>query len=213
MPSTYASLHYHIVFSTKDREPWLDASWRTRVHEYLGGTIHRLEAIPEIIGGTVDHVHLLVGLKPTHRLADLVREVKKASSVWVHDEMRRSAFAWQEGYAVFTVSATARESVREYIARQEEHHRGRTFRDELIAMLEKAGVEYDARYLDYATSTGGRTTSGTPPGCAPLCHRGSGGVASLDPRLISAMPPASDFADARVCVQASAEVVRAVTRI
>ena len=148
MPSTYTSLHYHIVFSTKDREPWIDRSCRPRVHEYLGGTIHGLGGVPEAIGGTADHVHLLIGLKSTHCLADFVREVKKASSVWVHEELRRSRFAWQEGYAAFTVSATARESVREYIVHQEEHHRGKTFREELTAMLDKAGIEYDPRYVE-----------------------------------------------------------------
>ena len=101
-----------------------------------------------MVGGTIDHVHLLVGLKATHCLADFMRELKKASSVWVHDEMKLARFAWQEGYAAFTVSASARKTVREYISRQEEHHRGRSFREELIEMLGKAGVQYDARYLD-----------------------------------------------------------------
>jgi REP element-mobilizing transposase RayT len=148
MPSTYLSLHYHLVFSTKDREPWIEFAWRSRIHEYLGGTVRGLGGFPEIIGGVADHVHLLVGLNATHRLADFVRELKKASSVWVHDELKLPSFAWQEGYAAFTVSATARDAVRDYIAHQEEHHRGKTFREELVGMLERAGVEYDARYLD-----------------------------------------------------------------
>jgi len=147
MPSTYLSLHYHLVFSTKHREPWIEASWRTRFHEYLGGTVHGLGGVPLIIGGVSDHVHLLVALKATHRFSDFVRELKKASSVWVHEEMKLAAFSWQEGYAAFTVSATARDDVRDYIAQQEEHHRGRTFCDELKAMLQKAGVQYDERYF------------------------------------------------------------------
>jgi putative transposase len=95
-----------------------------------------------------DHVHLLVGLKATHTLADVLRELKKASSVWVHEEIGLRAFAWQEGYAAFTVGATSREAVKHYIANQEEHHRFMSFREELIEMLNKAGIEYDARYLD-----------------------------------------------------------------
>jgi len=122
--------------------------WRHRLHEYLGGTVRGLGGSPEIIGGVADHVHLLVALKATHCLADFVRELKKASSVWVHEERKLAGFAWQEGYAAFTVSATTRDAVREYIARQEEHHRGRTFRDELVQMLKKAGIEYNERYLD-----------------------------------------------------------------
>ena len=148
MPSTYLSLHYHIVFGTKDRVPFINPEWRDRLHEYLGGTVRGLGGFPEGVGGVADHVHLLVGLKATHCLADFMRELKKASSVWVHDEIRLDSFAWQEGYAAFTVSATARDAVKTYIANQEEHHRVKSFREELIEMLERAGVEYDPKYLD-----------------------------------------------------------------
>jgi putative transposase len=74
--------------------------------------------------------------------------LKKASSIWVHEAIKCPSFAWQEGYAAFTVSVTARESIRSYIAKQEEHHRVRSFREELMAMLKKAGIEYDPKYLD-----------------------------------------------------------------
>ncbi len=148
MASTYLSLHYHLVFSTKNREAIIAPEWRARLHEYLGGTIRGLGGFPEGVGGVADHVHLLVGLKATHCLADVMRELKKASSVWVHEEIGLRSFAWQEGYAAFTVSATSREAVRLYIANQEEHHRTKSFREELVAILNKAGVEYDPKYLD-----------------------------------------------------------------
>jgi len=148
MPSTYLSLHYHLVFSTKNREAIIEPEWRARLHDYLGGTIRGLGGFPEGVGGVADHVHLLVGLKATHGLADVMRELKKTSSTWVHEEIGLRAFAWQEGYAAFTVSATARDGVRHYIANQEEHHRAKSFREELIEMLEKAGIEYDPKYLD-----------------------------------------------------------------
>jgi REP element-mobilizing transposase RayT len=149
MASTYLSLHYHIVFGTKERMPLIDASWRPRLHEYLGGTVRGLGGIPEAIGGVADHVHLLVGLKSTHCLADFVRELKKSATAWVHDGIDRDGkFAWQNGYAAFTVSATSRDAVREYIANQEEHHRVKSFREEFVAMLEKAGIAYDPRFLD-----------------------------------------------------------------
>jgi putative transposase len=80
MGSTYLSLHYHLVFGTKNREPFLVAEWRSRLHEYLGGTISGLGGFPQRVGGVADHVHLLIGLKATHRLADVLRELKKASS-------------------------------------------------------------------------------------------------------------------------------------
>jgi REP element-mobilizing transposase RayT len=146
--STYLSLHYHLVFGTKYREPAIAAEWRSRLHEYLGGTISGLGGFPQGVGGVADHVHLLVGLKATHCLADVLRELKKASSAWVHKQIGLASFAWQEGYAAFTVSATARESVQKYIANQEEHHRARSFREELIEMLERAGIQYDEQFLD-----------------------------------------------------------------
>lgn len=147
MSSTYLSLHYHIVFGTKNREPLIDRAWRTRLHEYLGGTIRGLGGFPEGVGGVVDHVHLLIGLKSTHCLADVMRELKKASSAWVHQEIGKEAFVWQEGYAAFTVSSTSLDAVRNYIANQEDHHRVMPFRKELAAILDKAGVEYDPKYF------------------------------------------------------------------
>lgn len=146
--STYASLHCHIVFSTKNRKPMIAPNWEVRMHEYLGGTLAGLGAFPQGIGGVEDHVHLLVGFRPIHRIADLMRELKKESSKWVHQEFGVEAFAWQEGYGAFSVSATARKDVQKYIASQREHHRKQSFRDELIFMLERAGVEYDPQFLE-----------------------------------------------------------------
>jgi putative transposase len=148
MPSTHTCLLYHLVFATKLREPLISASMRTRLHEYLGGVVLGLDGVPQGIGGVADHVHLLVGLKPTHRLSDFMRELKKASSGWMNETGGVPNFHWQEGYAAFSVSASARSDVQAYIAKQEEHHRVRTFREELVSMLEKHGVAYDDRYLD-----------------------------------------------------------------
>jgi REP element-mobilizing transposase RayT len=149
MPSTYVSLHFHIVFSTKNRIALIEPTWRKRLHEYLGGTVRGLGGFPEEIGGVKDHVQLLVGLKATHCLADVLREIKKSSSIWVHDDIGVGNFAWQEGYAAFTVSPPARRGqVESYIVNQEEHHRKKTYREEIVEFLQLAGVEYDPRYLD-----------------------------------------------------------------
>jgi REP element-mobilizing transposase RayT len=148
MPSTYFSLHYHLVFSTKDRAPLIEPSWRDRLHEYLGGTVAGFQGFPQGVGGMADHVHLLVSLKATHCLADFMRELKKVSSARVHEEIGMQRFSWQEGYAAFTVSPSARSEVQSYIARQEVHHRTKSFREELVELLNKTGVEYDTRYLD-----------------------------------------------------------------
>jgi REP element-mobilizing transposase RayT len=145
MSSTYLSLHYHLVFSTKHRASTIAAPWRERLHDYLGGTIRGLDGFPQGVGGVADHVHLLVGLKATHCLPDVLRELKKASSVWVRDEIGLKDFAWQEGYAAFTVSPPARPAIKKY---QEAHHRMQPYRDELVAMLRRAGVDFDPKYLD-----------------------------------------------------------------
>jgi len=117
------------------------------LHEYLGGVVNGLGAEAHGIGGVADHVHLLVTLKATHRLSDFMREMKKASSIWMHHDGRQPGFAWQEGYCALTVSPSARKSVRQYISNQEAHHRVKTFREELEEFLKKAGVAYDERFL------------------------------------------------------------------
>jgi len=146
--STFLSLHYHIVFSTKHREPIITNSWRPALLEYVGGTINGLGGYTQGVGGTADHVHILMGLKAKDSLSDFVRDLKKASSIWAKDQVSYRKFSWQEGYAAFTVSPTARDGVRKYIANQEEHHRTRTFREELEHFLQNAGVEYDPKYLE-----------------------------------------------------------------
>ena len=145
--STYLSLHYHLVFSTKNRAPLISGDWEARLHEYLGGTVNGLGGVPQGVGGVADHVHLLVGLKSTHCLADFMRELKKASSIWIRDEIGVADFAWQDGYGAFTVSPTSRTGVQGYIANQREHHQDRSFRDEFVEFLTNAGVDFDPKYL------------------------------------------------------------------
>jgi REP element-mobilizing transposase RayT len=147
MSSTHLSLHYHIVFGTKNHRPIIRSTWRGELHAYLGGIIRTANGIAESVGGVSDHVHLLSGLRATHCLADVLRELKSFSSGWVHDEIGMRKFAWQEGYGAFTVSASQRDAVRRYIQQQDEHHRTRTFREEYLEMLRRHGVEFDERYV------------------------------------------------------------------
>ncbi len=147
MPSTHLSLHYHIIFSTKDRAPIIASAWRERLHAYIGGIARNMGGIAEAVGGVNDHLHLLLGLRSTHCLAESVRDLKAVSSRWVHEEVGLANFAWQEGYGAFTVSASQRMQVCAYIARQEEHHKKRTFQEEYVEFLKRCGVEYDNRYL------------------------------------------------------------------
>lgn len=147
MPSTHLSLHYHIIFSTKDRVPLIDSAWRGRFHAYIGGIVRNLEGIPISIGGVADHVHLLIGLRASAALADIIRDIKATSSRWVHEEIGVSHFRWQEGYGAFTVSTSQHAQVRVYIDRQEEHHRHKTFQEEYLEFLKRNGVAYDEQYL------------------------------------------------------------------
>ena len=105
-----------------------------------------MNGVPEIVGGVEDHVHILASLRPVHCIADVLRDLKKESSTWAKENFNRR-FTWQEGYAAFTVSPTATDSVRRYIATQEAHHRKYSFVDELRELLNAAGIEYDEKYL------------------------------------------------------------------
>ena len=147
MSSTHLSLHYHLIFGTKNHEPVIQQAWRGKLHAYLGGITREKGGIAEIVGGVADHVHLLVGLRATHTLADVLRDLKAGSSGWIHSDLGVNSFAWQEGYGAFTVSASQREVVRRYIENQEEHHRTRTFREEYLELLRRHEVEFDIRYV------------------------------------------------------------------
>jgi putative transposase len=147
MPATYVSLHYHAVFSTKDRYPLITKDWRNNLHAYIGGIVKNLGGVPVEIGGTADHVHVLIGLRATHRLDYAMRDLKGGSSEWVHHTLGKNSFVWQPGYFSATVSPSQLETVRRYILNQEEHHRHKSFQDEYIEMLKLAGIEYDERYV------------------------------------------------------------------
>jgi len=105
-----------------------------------------MNGVAEIVGGVDDHVHILASLRPVHCIADVMRDMKKDSTNWVKQNFE-GRFAWQEGYAAFTVSPSATDSVRDYIANQEVHHRKYSFVDELKELLERAGITYEEKYL------------------------------------------------------------------
>ncbi len=146
MPSTLTSLHYHVTFSTKNRLPLIRKDWRNDLHGYIGGIIKGLNGFPLAIGGINDHIHLLFGLKSSHRLDYFLRDVKADSSAWIHNKLKKK-FAWQKGYAAFTVSPNSVEGVRKYVLNQEKHHQRKDFKKELIEMLDESGLEYNEEYL------------------------------------------------------------------
>jgi len=148
MGQTLTNLLTHLVFGTKGRAPLIHADIRSRLWAYLGGILGELKAPAITIGGTADHVHMLVAMASTLSVAEAMRVVKANSSRWVHETWpAREGFAWQTGYGAFAVSESNRQAVTLYINSQEEHHHRLSFRDELRLLLDKHGVAYDERYL------------------------------------------------------------------
>ena len=121
--------------------------WRDRLYAFLGGCLKTIGGVAIAIVGTADHVHLLIGLRATHCLADVVKDIKVASSKWVHVELGHELFGWQNGYGAFTVGTSQLDRVRQYVLNQEEHLRKKTAKDEYIELLHLAGIEFDEKYL------------------------------------------------------------------
>ena len=148
MPQSLSYLLTHIVFSTKDRTPVLDATVRPAMHAYLATVARNVDCECFRVGGVADHVHLAVRLSRTLTMAKLIEELKTSSSKWIKTQSPAlAAFAWQRGYGAFSVGPSDLNALLHYIDTQEEHHRTRTFQDEYRAFLAKYGIEYDERYV------------------------------------------------------------------
>lgn len=147
MPQSFASLHCHIVFSTKNRQPQLVSDLQHQVFQYIGGILRNHSSSLIAAGGMPDHVHLLVSLARTLAVADVVRLIKTNSSGWIHAECQLPRFQWQTGYGAFAVSHSNVGAVKEYIANQADHHRTRTFQDEFREILRRHAIEWDEKYV------------------------------------------------------------------
>ena len=149
MSQSLSIVYLHLVFSTKERRPFLrDKAVRDALHAYLGGVSKQLDCPPILVGGVEDHVHLLCRFARTITQAEWVKELKRVSNGWLKEQGRDyTDFEWQGGYADFSVSQSNLEQVKQYIANQEEHHRKVNFQDELRALLRKHQQEWDERYV------------------------------------------------------------------
>lgn len=148
MPGTYSQIILHVVFSAKGRAAFVKPEIQTRLYDYIGGIVRAENGTLYAIGGMPDHVHLLLRWRTDAAIANLMRTVKARSSLWVHQTFADAAtFAWQEGYAVFSVSKSAEPDVKRYIESQVEHHKKRDFKEELLALLRAHGVECDERHV------------------------------------------------------------------
>lgn len=148
MAHTYTSLLTHLIFSTKNRVPPLEADMREEVEKYICGVAKNIGITTIAINSVADHAHMLVKIPAALSVADAVGKLKSNSSRFIHAEWaNRSRFDWQDGYGAFSVSRSGVEALVQYIANQEEHHRKRTFQEEYLDFLTKYEITYDARYI------------------------------------------------------------------
>jgi REP-associated tyrosine transposase len=148
MPQSLVKNYIHIVFSTKHRQPFIDNHIKDELFSYLGGICKNLESQPIVVGGHVNHIHILCMLSRKIALMKLIEELKSHSSKWVKTMGQQyHKFYWQSGYGGFSVSERHVDIVKNYILNQEEHHRKKTFKEEYISFLEEHGIEYDERYV------------------------------------------------------------------
>jgi REP element-mobilizing transposase RayT len=146
--NTYTSINIHYVFSTKNRESTIVGTMRERLWAFMGGIAreNRMKAL--CIGGTADHIHLLVSLPASLSIAKGIQLIKGGSSAWVHGTFpQMQQFAWQEGYGAFSVGVSQLAETIAYIEKQEEHHRHKSFQDEYLAFLKRHEIRYDPKYV------------------------------------------------------------------
>jgi putative transposase len=148
MPHTTTNLLVHVIFSTKQPCALIKPDFEKDLHAYFGGIIRQIGGIALCVNGTRDHVHLLVRVPANHSVADVARLIKTNSSRWIHGRWcQHRQFAWQTGYGAFTVSESGLGAVRDYISRQQEHHKRRSFQEEFLAFIRKNKIAVDERYL------------------------------------------------------------------
>jgi len=148
MANTYTQIHIHFVFAVKFRQGLIHQSWKERLNKYITGIVqgnnHKLLAI----NGMPDHIHILIGLRPSQSISDLMKDVKQGSSLWINqNKLTVGKFEWQEGYGAFSHSKSQIDAVIKYIENQETHHKKTSFRDEYLEILQKFEVDYDEKFI------------------------------------------------------------------
>ena len=148
MGSSLSNLLYHIVFSTKMRMEFITPELARELYPYIGGIIRDEKGILLNIGGMANHLHLLAKFHPTASVSNMLQQIKGSSSKWINDGRRAPGyFAWQAGYAAFSVSISSVGKIAQYIETQAEHHQKKTFQQELVAFLQAHKIAYDERYI------------------------------------------------------------------
>ncbi len=148
MSGTFSQIYIQIVFAVKGRDSLINTSWEVELYKYLSGIVKNKEQKMLAINGMPDHIHFLIGMRPSCCLSDLVREIKKSSNDFIKDKkFTKFKFQWQEGYGAFSYSHSSLDNVIGYIMNQKEHHKKQSFRDEYIEFLTKFEIEFKNEYL------------------------------------------------------------------
>lgn len=148
MPNTYSQISIQVVFAVKGRENILSEKWRSDLFKYISGIITGKGQIALAVNGWKDHVHTFFGLEPSVAISDVVRDIKSNSSKWINDNhFVKGKFQWQSGFGAFSYSRSQRDDVINYIARQEQHHATKTFKEEYLEMLKRAEIKFSDEYL------------------------------------------------------------------
>ncbi len=148
MPNTYTQIYIHIIFAVRGRDSMIKPEHKEEIHKYITGIIQKRDSKLIAINSMPDHVHILIGYDPKMALSDLVRDIKRNSSVFINEKKwLKAKFYWQEGFGAFSYSRSQLDSVIKYIENQEEHHAKKNFKEEYIEMLEKFKVVYDPKYV------------------------------------------------------------------
>jgi len=148
MSDTFSQLYIHVVFAIKGRENLIKDDWKDELHKYIAGIIKEKGHKSIIVNGMPDHIHILVGLKPSMALSDLVRDIKNNSSNFINTKkFLPLKFSWQAGYGAFSYAHSQLDTVYNYILNQEEHHKKRTFKEEYLEFLQRFEIEFDEKYL------------------------------------------------------------------
>lgn len=148
MANTYTQLYFHIVFAVKRRENYISEKWKKELYKYITGIVSNKNQKLMIVNGIPNHIHLLIGTKPTCILSDLVRDIKANSSKWINEKkFIAQRFEWQKGFGAFTVSQSQIPKIVNYIKKQEEHHQIRTFREEYVEFLNAYKIDFKPEYI------------------------------------------------------------------
>lgn len=148
MPGTFSQIYIQVVFAVKHRESLIHSSWEEELFKYITGIVQKKGQKMLAINGMPDHIHFIIGMKPSCCISDLVREIKKSSTELINEKkLSKYKFQWQEGYGAFSYSHSHLDNVIKYITNQKEHHKNKSFKDEYIDFLNQFEIEHKPEYL------------------------------------------------------------------